>query len=452
MLKFLFGVVLVGGGFACALFVEPVWGLYLFAVLSHIRLGQLGESYPLPLRVPIVIGVLTLLLYVLSGSYRWKFYKWPLEVWLFGLMVAGMAISSSRAIFHPEIAWDITFDYFKYWIFFVMLIQMIDTRKRLDGFYWVLVLSSAWLVYRAWDLRGTTGDRFENIGGGNIEDSNHYAAALVMLFPFVYHRTLTCGRTAASFAAILCFGIVMSIVIANSRGGFIGLMALSVLILLFLKEGRTRNILLIVTLILLVLSFAKENQIDRLAGVFDAGHAELRDNSENMRIQNWTLAYQLFLEHPLTGIGPGNFVYYSGERVEGLGYGVAGHVTHSLWFEMLSAGGLLVCVPFVIMLVRVFYSSQRLAREYMRAGNREIALYIYIPMFALGGFLTASTFIDRMVYEPIYWCIGLGAVHRYLWGQAPTMISQVRAAARPSPVMVGALSGGSSNVRHCRNH
>lgn len=455
MLKFIFGVVLIAVGFAGALLVEPVWGLYLFAALSHIRLEQLGTSYTLPLHVPIVIGVLTLLLYLFSTSYQQKFRRWPAEVWLFGLMVVGMAISSWRASFDPQSAWAMTFDYFKYWVFFVMLIQMIDTQRRLDGFYWIMILSSAWLVYRAWDLRGTTGARFENVGGGNVEDSNDYAAALVLLLPFVYHRTLTRNRRVAICAAILCFGIVMAVVIANSRGGFIGLIALALLIVWFVKEGRGRNMLSLVLLCVLAFTFAKADQIHRLASVFSASHAELRDSSAQGRIDCWKLSFRLFQEHPLTGVGPANFAYYSGPKLEGLPSGEAGRVTHSLWFEMLSAGGLLVSVPFAIILWRFFRKSQRLARMYSDAGKKDIALYIYVPVFGLGGFLVAATFLDRMVYEPIYWCIGLGVIHRYLWGE-PTVQTNVRSAARPPAVKAGALNNpfyaGTSDVRHCRDH
>jgi hypothetical protein len=35
-------------------------------------------------------------------------------------------------------------------------------------------------------------------------------------------------------------------------------------------------------------------------------------------------------------------------------------------------------------------------------------------MIGMGGFLVCATFLDRSVYEPIYWCIALSVVHRYI--------------------------------------
>lgn len=416
MLKFFLGITLLAVGFGGALFVEPVWGVYLFAALSHIRLEQLGENITLPQRIPIVISVLTFILYIISPAHAQKFRRWPAEVWLLGLVVVGLALSSASAVFDRAAAWQMTYAYFEYWVFFVLLIQMIDNRRRLDGFHWTLIVSAAWLVFRAWELRGTTGDRFENLGGGNIADCNEYAAALVLLFPFVYQRTLSPRRLIAWGAAVLCFGVVMAVIIAASRGGFLGLAVVALLIVACVRGRRARNVVILTLVGGLVLYFANSGQILRLDSIFGAASGTARDNSAELRIEEWTLAWQLFLRHPLLGVGPGNFWYYSGYLLEGQPYGTPGHVTHSLWMELLSSGGLVVTVPYLLLLWRFFRRSWHLARQHAAAGRQEIALYIQTPMLGMAGLLVCSTFLDRMVYEPIFWCIALGVAHRYLWG------------------------------------
>jgi O-antigen ligase len=415
MLKFLVGVVMIIFGFGATLFWDPIWGLYFFSLLSHVRLEQLSQSYWLPLRVPIVIAVLTMLLYIVSPKYPQKFRKWPAEVWLFGLMVLGMALGSMTAVFNHDLAWTLTFDYLKYWIFFIMLIQMIDSKEKLDKFHWVMILSAVWLVYRAYDLRGTTGLRFENLGGGNVADSNHYSAALVILFPFVFQKTFSSNRRIAIGAAVLCFGMVMAILIAISRGGLLGLVALAILIFVNVKKRRFMNITILAAVGIIAFSFANGSEIERLSSIFGAATGESRDDSAQSRLDYWSLAYELFKEHPILGVGPGNFMYYSGYLVMGRPYGQSGQVTHSLWFELLSQGGLIVCVPFVIMVLRFFKNTRRIARAYTAEGNMEMALYARIPMIALAAFFVPATFLDRSVYEPMYWCIGLGVVHRYLF-------------------------------------
>lgn len=415
MFKFIFGVLLIGVGFFRAFFHDPVWGLYLFAALTHIRLEQLGENFVLPLRIPIVIACATIVVYVFSSSYRYKFRNWPAEVWLFGIMVLGMCIGSTTARFDPELSWELASDYIKYWLFFILFVQMIDSVKKIEWFHWVMILSSVWLVYRCWDLRGTTGPRFENLGGGTVSDANHFAAALVLLFPFVFHKTFSRDWRVALGAAILCFGIVMSILISGSRGGFLGLGALSILIMLAFREQRWKNLIFIIGIGLVALRYVSDFQSERLATILEAADGGQTDGSIQLRYEAWKLAFQLFMENPLLGISPGEFPYYSGYRIEGLPLGTPGHVTHSLWFEMLSQGGVVVLVPFVLMLVRFFYSSLRLVRSYRAAGEHEMATYVLIPVLGLGAFLVPATFLDRSVYEPIYWCIGLGIVHQYIF-------------------------------------
>jgi O-antigen ligase len=437
MLKFLLGLVLIAIGFGGALFYDPVWGLYLFACFTHIRLEQLGDSISLPLRVPIVVAGLTVVLYLLSSRYRNKFRRWPLEVWLLGIMVIGMCVGSAGSEFQKDASWELTSQYAKYWVFFILMIQMMDSIKKIDQFHWVMILSAAWLVYRCWDLRGTTGERFENIGGGTVADSNHFAAALVLLFPFVLHRILDKDKRIAIGAAILSFGVLASIVISGSRGGALGFLALGLLAALALRQHRKKILAALAVLGLCGLVIANQSQIERLSTILTATHEEQRDQSAQLRIDFWKLAIDLFKEHPVFGVGPNNFVYYSGPRVEHLPPGRPGHVTHSIWFELISERGLFGAVPFVIMLYRFFRNSLRIAAQYRARGQPEMAMYVQVPMLGLGAFLVSATFLDRLVYEPIYWCIALGVAHRYIFEASPEnamAVSRAKPAARPMAV------------------
>src|SRR6186997_1053741 len=122
MLKFVVGVLIILIGFSKAIATDPVWGLYCFSLLSHVRLEQLSENYWLPLRVPIAIAVLTITLYLFSPKYPEKFKRWPAEVWLMGIMLLGMVLGTITCDFDKDVAWTLTFDFLKYWVFFILLI------------------------------------------------------------------------------------------------------------------------------------------------------------------------------------------------------------------------------------------------------------------------------------------------------------------------------------------
>ena len=414
MIKFLFGIVLIVSGFYRTIFVDPVWGLYLFAALTHIRLTQLGENIALPLQVPMAIACLTLIMYLASPRYDRKFSKWSIDIFLMACMVIGMAISSWGAEFNSEVSWKFTSDFAKYFVFFVILVNMVDSLEKVEWFHRTLILAAVWLVYRCWDLRGTTGARFENIGGDVISDGNHYAAALVFLFPFVFQKCMSKDRRISIGAAILCFGIIMAIFISGSRGGLLGITALGVWLIVAFKEQRKKVLLVAISVGLISVLFMNDFQKERLSDLFSATSEETRDSSAQGRIDFWKLALELFKENPVAGVGLGNFPYHAGYRVEGLRKGEPGHVTHSLWFEVISEGGLVVTVPLLLLFYR-FYRNTKRAIVGLRIQQRtEEILYITTARVALGAFLVCATFLNRLIYEPIYWCIGLGVIHCYL--------------------------------------
>lgn len=426
MLKFLFGIFLIGYGFYKTLVTDPVWGIYLFAALTHIRLNQLGENIALPLQVPIVIACLSLVMYLASDKYRNKFSKWPPEVFLLGLMVAGMAVSSTGAFYNPAMSWDFTQDYAKYLVFFILFIHLVDSLPKIEWFHRTLILSSAYLVYRCWDLRGISGPRFDNYGGGVISDANHFAAALVLLFPFVFQKTMDKNRWVAVAAGILCFGMIMSVFISGSRGGFLGLVAVFGLLFLNFKSQRKKILVTASILCLLAIFNINEYQKDRVRQLFtETTKDEMRDDSAQSRLDFWKLSYDLFQQNKWTGVGVGNFRYYSGPTLEGKAEGEPGHVAHSLWFEMLAEGGLLVTAPFLILLYRFFRNSKRLLRQCKLEHREEEALYLTTVRVALGGFLVSATFLNRLIYEPIYWCIALVVVHGYFLHESAEVLSTV---------------------------
>ena len=421
MIKFLFGVCLICYGFYRALFSDPVWGIYLFAALTHIRVAQLGESLYLPPNVPIVIAVLTLCLYFFSSRYEQKFTRWPLEIFIFAAMLIGMALSSTNAQFDQSISWYRTMDYFKYWIFFILMIQMVNTLDKIEWFHRVMILSAVWLVYRCWDLRGTTGFRFENVGGDIISDANHFASALVLLFPFVFLKTLAKDRKIAIGAAILCFGMLMSVVISVSRGGIVGFMAAFLFIMVNFKQERLKMAFVMLCLGSSVLIFTNADQKERIFGIADAAQEETRDASAQGRVNYWQLSWQLFKSHPMTGVGIANFPYFSGPALEELKDGEVGHVAHSIWFEVLAEGGLAVGVPFFMLIGRFFLRIRRLLKMVRENGVcEEQEGYIRVLAIAMASFLVSATFLNRLIYEPIYWCIALSVIHEMMFYKVMT--------------------------------
>ena len=367
MLSLLFGLCIFLGGIAATLFVDSFWGVCAGSLFVHITPMQLHiES----LRAVFILSILTMISYAFGRKYSHKFSYKPAELWLMLIMLLGMILSITNA-FDKQAVWDCVFAFFKMLFFYLLLVNILDSRKKISFFINGMLVSAAWLVYRCWDLRGTTGARFENEGGGIIQDSNQFAAALLMLLPLAICTALKKDepRWMRLSAATGAFGIIMSIIIAASRGAFLGLIASALFFLFYFKEQRKRAIIMMAILAVAVAPFIPQYYIDRITSIFISQNIE-DGASADSRLMSWKLAYELWEDHPFVGIGMNNFGYYMGYINEGKPWGERGHVTHSIWLQALSEGGLAVFLPFISIIFHFFKSTKKIKKTNSKSGNK----------------------------------------------------------------------------------
>ncbi len=415
MLKILFALAVCLVGFGGSLFLDPIWGLVAFTLFTHITPQQLSPEIIEPLRLPLFLAVWTLVCYLINANYTRKFSRLPLEVWLLLLMLGGMYMGTMNAI-NTQLVYDKIIVFGKFFIFYLLIINILNTEKKIRLFLDAQCICAAWLVYRCWDLRDRFDYRFENFGGGVIEDSNHFAAALVLLLPMVIRRTLRGHALIRIGAVVGAFGMVLALIITGSRGAFLGLMVQAGAFFFFYKEYRKRIFLGFVALMICVAPFITDYYVDRMVGIFKPDTVtDKRDRgSTESRLASWSLAFETFQKMPLVGCGMGNFGYYMGYYKEGLNWGELGHVAHSLWLQVLGEGGLAVSIPFALILFFFYRRMFQASRYYRRHPRPGILSDIYSVKVSLTGFLVCATFVNRLFYEPIYWFSALAVAFSYL--------------------------------------
>jgi len=295
--------------------------------------------------------------------------------------------------------------FIKYIIFYLLVVNIIDTRWKFDWFINAQLLSAAWMVYKCWDLRGTTGARFEYINGGIVMDSNQFAAGLILLLPLVAVKVFKKGyiavRVGAAFGA---FGILMSIIITTSRGGFLGITALCCSFVVLFRKSRVKIIFFLLAIGISVSPFVPEFYIDRISTIFVSSDEIGPEKAGLSRLSSWALAIDLWKERPILGVGLNNFGYYMGLK-EGKTWGERGHVVHSIWLQPLAEGGIVLWVPFMAFLMLFYYRTSKIKKA---VKGSELEVDISALQAGMFGFLVSATFVDRLFYEPIYWWSALG--------------------------------------------
>jgi probable O-glycosylation ligase (exosortase A-associated) len=403
--SFVFGVILTGLGVVGPFIYEPCLGLAVYAAFTFITPQQLGIA---SLRAPLLVAIATLISYFLNKNYPKKLNLFPAELKLYVIMLLGMLLGAYNA-YDSNLAFEYFEPYWKYGIFLLLMINILDSRPKVEIFNNFMILGAAWLVYKCWDLRGAHGGRFENTDGGVVGDSNQFAAALIMLLPLVMMRVFRKSHRLVRIAAALgVFGMVMSVIISTSRGGFLGLITLFVCFFIFYKNYRKRILLFSILVILSISPFMTDYYFSRISTI-TISKDEKRDESSQSRLDFWSTAIDVWQKYPIYGCGLRNFTYYNGYANEGLKWGEQGHVAHSLWFEALGEGGTMVFVPLVWMIVLFFRRMSRAKRQFIS----EPEVYADITAFQIGmiGFLVCATFVNRLIYEPIYWWCCLSYVY-----------------------------------------
>ena len=255
--------------------------------------------------------------------------------------------------------------YVKIILIFALMISTITTPRRLRQMTWVMIIASGYLAGRGvFDyLRGVNlveGDRLRGAVGGMFENPNDFALNLVtFLAPtlfIVIQDKKPSRRLFASFLAVL---MLAATVFTKSRSGFLGLVAMGLVVVYYtarLKPGIVFGILLAGLLALPVMPSSFWNRMD---SIMNAEEDPTGSRAARVRLLNQGL--EVFAENPLTGIGAGQFQNYNGPGVV-----EKWRVTHNVWLQVAAELGIFGFAVFLFLVVRAYSANFRTLRMLRR--------------------------------------------------------------------------------------
>lgn len=379
------------------------WLLVVYFAFEYLRLQTIIAPLG-PLRIPLL---LTLLLPIV-----W-FFVADKSVLKDGLIVL-------HATFIGLIAASVTWAANQYWVFqtFKLMVayliaatlplaSFLVTRRRLTVFFniWIVfhVLIALWAVTH--EGRGT---------GSFLDDENDLSLALNMAIPYAYYLLQRPGQSwllrlfYIGAVAIMVAGIVAS----GSRGGFLGLMAVFLGIILF-SRNRIRNLIVVACIGLIGLAVVSEQYIEEMHTITDS-----QDLTRIDRFYSWRRGWEMFLDHPLVGVGASNYPWrvveyevrspeYRPGRVRLHG----GRVAHSLYFTVIPEFGLAGIALFSAIVWILFRRLFALVRLDSRQPERfaeavELPLLARAMIVSLFGFLVSGAFISVLYYPHLWVLIG----------------------------------------------
>jgi O-antigen ligase len=231
----------------------------------------------------------------------------------------------------------------------------------------------------------------ERTAFGLTYDANDVAFVMICLLPIAgsYFAAADGGaRWIAGVAAVLAVG---TIVLTRSRGGFVSLCVIG-LVLLFRMPARRQSLrfLLVIGAVVIFACFASADYWKRIATIWTndpdaAPEAYDEGGLAVARLTIWETGLDLFTQHPVLGVGAGGF-----QVAEGLSHGGGGkwNAAHNSFLQIAVELGIVGFVLFVAQLRRGIRDCRELTRKardrldlqrwLWLAQGIEISLYAYI--------------------------------------------------------------------------
>ena len=419
-----FGIILSVG-----VFFQPEIGMLAYLLITYTQFSNVAiTTYGFPSIIQPLAGLMLLIMLIrarlygerpLSGSSVVKAMVPYVFFWTLPLLITNnFAIISEALIFNAKrVLGGIIVMFFirrpetirrAIWTLIIsgILMGTISAYQNITGTYendyWGF---GKWL--RAEDANMYTRNRLT----GPYGDPNPYAQVLVVVVVLAFERFLhekqNVLRLIAGWAVVVC---ILTVFFTYSRGsGFLNLIfTMGVFISFFRQRILIPSIIVLVFGILLsqFLPSTYLVRIDTLSELLPSSSGQITDQSFLHRLNENTASWEMFLDHPLIGVGIGNFPYMYTQYGAQSGYSAsAGPVASpSLYAEVLSEQGLLGTTVF-FMIIYYIFRDLLLARKLFEAvGRSDLANMATAFFSAMAGYMFSGLF-KQSAYSNAFWVL-----------------------------------------------
>ncbi len=400
-------------------------GLYALILMAYLRVSDIAIDYhglPSVFQPFIALLIAAILIkWIRNREIQKGWERAALLVLAYGLVV----FTSLLYVVDYTTAATAVSDFAKNGVITVLLVILIQQRSTFRGALWFIVVAgiftgsisvfqyltktftnSYWGFGQAQILNIVTGTDDYRISGP-IGDPNFYAQILVVIVPLAFHFMISekrlLLRALAAWSLAVCS---LSIIFTFSRGGAIALAVVLAGLILY-RRPRPLEVILIAALIIGIFAFLPDQYSARLDTIprIVTGQTDVREEvSLRGRLSELLVAWQMFVEHPIIGVGVGNYpaYYQSYSRQIGLDPRTENREPHNLFLEVAAETGIIGLAVFLLILYYSFRGIRQAWLAFRRTGLKDYASLVAVFGIGMLGYLTAALFIH-------------GAYPRYFW-------------------------------------
>lgn len=386
-------------------------GLYIFSILVLFRPYELVPALSFLALTPFYVAVATLVIYVptqFSAEGNLTTFSTEVKAVLAMLVIALVTMPIAKS---PPLAWLVFNDSFiKAVLVFIVMINVVRTRRRLIAMMWLSLLIGVVLSYMALGmyLRGEMKVEGYRVGveiTGMFGNPNEMSLHLVMMIPLaitlaIASRNKLLRVVYLAMAAIMLFANM----ITYSRGGFLALVISSAFMLWKLgRKNRVGVTLTAFVVAILVMLLAPGNFGMRILSIFDSKLDEAGSSNQRQEILERSIITTL--RNPW-GIGIGNFPIVS----------VSNLVSHNSYTQVSSELGLLGLAAYLVFIISPFRKLGAIERTLFAEDRLDWFYYLAIGLqTSFIAYWVASFFASEAYYWFIYYLVAYAVAFRRIY-------------------------------------
>ncbi len=369
-------------------------GIFLFTLVLYFRPYEMIPGLSGFAVMAEVTAIATLLIYLPTQiTKEGSLTVFSTEVKCILVMVACSILSIPIAK-DTGIAWQMFYENFsKVVLIFIVMLNVLQTKRRLQGLMWLGIATSVWLSYQAVLLYRegvfkTEGYRVRVDIGGMFSNPNDMALFLVIVTPI----SIALGLASKyKFSKLLYFTAAGMMIAGNfvtqSRGAFLGLIATTAVLVWKLgKKQRFKSVLISSFVGASVITLAPGNYWIRILSIFIPSLDPV--GSSDQRTELLIQSIWVSLRNPL-GIGIGNFHLV----------GIRGLETHNAFTQISSEIGLAALVAYVVLMVSPLLKLALIERQMSAREDFSWTYYLSIGVQASIITYMVSSFFGPVAYS-----------------------------------------------------
>jgi len=416
--------------------------LVIIAVLWN-QVWRIQDLYPTlgTIRFPLIMTAASLLLFIASKSALQTVRRraWHPVMKVSGVLLLLMCLSIPTSLY-PGLSFNFLLtDHLQTLLLLVLVVASVRTLKDLERFAIAQLIGGA--VFAFYALRIDIGDQ-GRLGDLPYYDANDLAMMLVGTLPLaLYFVRRGMPPLVRAFAVLVSGLYLMTLLKTGSRGGFLGLIAVGLFVLLTFKALSTRVRIGSVVAGFLVLNIFGSDFFWKQMGTLLHPQDDYNwSGNEQGRMEVWKRGMGYMWARPISGVGVRAFGVAEGTisplaSRQNLGIGVRWEAAHNSFVQIGAELGVPGLLAFIWLLVAAFLSLRPAARRRTDSDpeQRKCAAMAQALRACLIGYAVSGFFLSQAYAAFLYATLGLIVALVYISRRGPGRVPRRRRARLSTP-------------------